>query len=95
MDDLKNPAPKAEAAKKDDSAGAKPHIIQSAAALSPGDIAAQAIEAAEADRAAREQADADERAKSLPQNVLDEMQAGKEALRRHSVAAPQAVAEKA
>lgn len=87
-------APKAEAPKKED-AGSKPHIIQAPTAQSPGEIAAQAIEAAEADRAAREQAEADERAKTLPQNVLDEMEAGKAALKRHAVAAPQAVSDRA
>lgn len=96
MADEKNPAqaPKTEAPKKE-SAGEKPHVVQNAVEQNPGDVAAQAIDAAEAARKQREEQDRAELAKTLPQSTLDEMEAGKAALNRKQVAAPQATADKA
>jgi hypothetical protein len=83
-----------EAPKKED-LGQRPNIVQAPAEVNPGVVGAQAIEAAEQARLRKENEERDELAKALPQATIDEIEAGKAALKRHAVAAPQAVTDKA
>lgn len=79
---------------KSENLGRRPNIIQSPVAPTTSEIVDDAVGRAERERIAREQAEADERSKELPQTTIDEIEAGKAALKRHAVAAPQAVAPK-
>lgn len=85
---------RAEAPKKEN-VGSAPHMVQNPAEVNPGQVGAAAIEAAEQARLRKENEERAELAKELPQATLDEIEAGKAALKRHAVAAPQAVADKA
>lgn len=73
--------------------GARPNIVQNPAEINPGEAGAQAIEAAEQARLRKENEERAALAKDLPQATLDEIEAGRAALKRHAVAAPQAVAK--
>jgi hypothetical protein len=83
-----------EAPKKEE-VGAAPHLVQNPAEVNPGEVGAQAIEAAEQARIRKENEERAALAKSLPQATLDEIEAGKAALKRHAVAAPEAVSNRA
>jgi hypothetical protein len=84
---------RAEAPKKED-VGSAPHMVQNPAEINPGEVGAAAIDAAEQARLRKENEERAELAKALPQATIDEIEAGKAALQRHAVAAPQAVANK-
>lgn len=89
---VKSEPVKAEAPRKED-LGERPSIVQAPAEASPSQIAADAINAAENARLERENREAEERSKELPQNVVDEMEAGRAALKRHAIARPEAVSD--
>lgn len=88
-------AKREQASKQEEKLGGAPHLVRNPDEINPGDVGALAIDQAEQARLAREQRERDELAKTLPQSTLDEMEAGKAALGRKQVAAPQAVENKA
>lgn len=69
---------------KQQAAPARGTIIRPPEALSAGDMSDAAINGAEALRAKQAEDERAEFAKALPQNVLDEMEAGRAALARHA-----------
>lgn len=86
---------KSQDAPKKEEIGAAPHLVQNPVEANPSEVSAAAIEQVERVRIARENKEAEERASELPQKTIDEIEAGKAALQRHNVAAPQAVSDKA
>lgn len=73
-----------EDAKKGDKVGERPSLIQSPGEVAPGEMAAQAINDAEIRRHADAERAREAEFSEIPQNIRDEMEAGKAALKRHS-----------
>lgn len=84
---------KGEDAPKKEDVGAAPHLVQNPVDRNPSEVADEAIQRVEVERIARENQEREEMAKELPQKTIDEIEAGREALKRHGVAAPQAVSK--
>lgn len=68
----------------DGKAGLRAGIVQSPGEVLPGEASANAINAAEQNRLARQEADHLAQFGDLPQSTLDEMEAGRNALKRHA-----------
>lgn len=74
----------AERRENTDRHGIRPSLIQSPGEVVPGEAAASAINDAETRRAAAAEEAHNGQFKDIPQATLDEMNAGKEALKRHA-----------
>lgn len=68
----------------DKKAPARGVIVQKPEPITAEQVAANVIADAEKERVRQEEASRAEMAKTLPQNVLDEMEAGRQAIARHA-----------
>jgi hypothetical protein len=74
-------------AKPGDKVGERASLVQSPGEVSPYETAAAALDAAEAKRLSDAEKARDEEFKDLPQATIDEIEAGRAALKRHGRAA--------
>lgn len=75
---------RAEETKKGDKVGERASLIQSPGEVVPGEMAARAIDDAEARRKADDERAREAEFGEIPQATRDEMEAGKQALKRHA-----------